>query len=123
MFYEGFENWEDVGKEFATEMPQNVIPLCAIYNQEDYEGSAVVVYVEGHDLKFVYGSHCSCFGLEDQWDPEIIEWEAAETVLDQTYYLRGYKEYVLPIIRELVNSPNRDEEIDELIVVHRLKYG
>ena len=53
--------------------------IFADYTYEDYNGSSHVVF-EGTDGKYyeVHGSHCSCHGLEDQWEPE-------ETSLD--YFL------------------------------------
>lgn len=124
MIYEGlFENWKDVGEQFETELPLDVLPLFAAYDQEGYEGSAVVLYVHNNELKFVYGGHCSCYGLEGQWEPETIEWECAEEFLEKTYYLDRYKEYVIPVVRELVLSEDREMEIGELITLCKLKYG
>jgi len=43
------------------------------YVREDYEGSAhVLVLTENGKLLENYGSHCSCFGLEDQWKPNKV---------------------------------------------------
>jgi hypothetical protein len=49
--------------------------IVAVYRYEDYSGSAFVVYRDRRDGKIyeVHGSHCSCNGLEDQWDPEEAE--------------------------------------------------
>lgn len=45
--------------------------LVASYTNEDYSGYAYVL-LAGDDGKLyeVTGSHCSCYGLEDQWSPE-----------------------------------------------------
>ena len=40
------------------------------YESEGYEGSAFTVYTKDSKIYEVHGSHCSCFGLEDQWEPE-----------------------------------------------------
>jgi len=50
--------------------------LFAYYNYEDYSGSAFVVFMLNGLLFEVHGSHCSCYGLEDQWAPEETSWEA-----------------------------------------------
>jgi len=44
--------------------------LLASYTYEDYSGSAFVLFERGGTLYRVDGSHCSCMGLEDQWEPE-----------------------------------------------------
>ena len=49
--------------------------LYACYEQEDYQGSAFVLYCENGKLYEVHGSHCSCNGLEGQWSPEEVTLE------------------------------------------------
>lgn len=44
--------------------------LWAEYTDEDYQGSALVIYRQGNKVYEVTGSHRSCFGLEGQWQPE-----------------------------------------------------
>jgi hypothetical protein len=46
--------------------------IVAWYRYEDYSGSAFVVYRDRRDGKIyeVHGGHCSCNGLEGQWEPE-----------------------------------------------------
>lgn len=50
--------------------PEPCEVLLAWYEYEDYSGSARVVYRRGDDYYEVTGGHCSCYGLEDQWEPE-----------------------------------------------------
>jgi hypothetical protein len=52
--------------------------LHAYYEYEDYSGRAFVVLRSRVDggLWEVNGSHCSCYGLEDQWDLESTTFEA-----------------------------------------------
>lgn len=50
--------------------------LIAMYGGECYEGWATVLFERGGKLYEVNGSHCSCFGLEDQWQPEETTWAA-----------------------------------------------
>ena len=44
--------------------------LLAWYGYGSYCGSALVIFKRGGKLYEVNGSHCSCSGLEGQWDPE-----------------------------------------------------
>ena len=44
--------------------------LLASYTYEDYSGSAYVLFERDGTLYEVVGSHCSCMGLEEQWEPE-----------------------------------------------------
>jgi len=44
--------------------------LLASYGQWSYEGNAFVLFERGEKLYEVNGSHCSCYGLERQWEPE-----------------------------------------------------
>lgn len=44
--------------------------ILAWYGYGDYCGSAVVILRKGDQLYEVNGSHCSCYGIEDQWAME-----------------------------------------------------
>ena len=44
--------------------------LLAAYDREEYSGSAFVLLIRDGVLYEVNASHCSCYGLEGQWDPE-----------------------------------------------------
>jgi hypothetical protein len=44
--------------------------LVASYEQANYEGHAYVLFTRYGRLFEVHGSHCSCYGLEGQWEPE-----------------------------------------------------
>lgn len=44
--------------------------LIGSYSYESYEGSAFVLFEKDGKLFEVNGGHCSCYGLEGQWDPE-----------------------------------------------------
>ena len=79
--YKGiFEKKEDVFQEFdaSTEESKNCNILFAWYGNGSYDGAAFVLFERGGDLYEVNGGHCSCYGLEDQWDPEITSVEALE---------------------------------------------
>lgn len=44
--------------------------LLATYRYEGYEGDAFVLFRKDGKLFEVNGGHCSCYGLEGQWEPE-----------------------------------------------------
>lgn len=50
---------------------QGIRVLLACYTQEYYEGSAFVLFLQDGRLFEVNGTHCSCYGLEGQWEPEL----------------------------------------------------
>jgi hypothetical protein len=67
----GWENWQDVCKDFDCKesIPDEV--LAAYYDDEgDYGGYSYVAYRNGERYFTVTGAHCSCYGLEGQWEPE-----------------------------------------------------
>lgn len=44
--------------------------LLASYSYENYSADAFVLFRKGGKLFEVNGGHCSCYGLEGQWEPE-----------------------------------------------------
>ena len=54
------------------EFPKHIVILYEHYQYEDYSGYGHVIgYDKEKDSFFeIYGSHCSCYGLEGQWEPE-----------------------------------------------------
>lgn len=67
-----FTDWDSVMRYFNVK-PQLQEPnyVYAFYDIEYYSGEAFVIYSDdGETFKFVAGSHCSCYGLENQWEPE-----------------------------------------------------
>lgn len=69
IFLEDFDCKEDVFGAFEVEDSGENI-LFAWYGAGSYDGSAFVLFERDGRLYEVNGGHCSCFGLEDQWDPE-----------------------------------------------------
>lgn len=74
MFYGLFANAEDVfgGFDVSQEEREGVHIIYAQYECESYEGSAGVLFIKDGRFYIVTGSHCSCYGLEDQWKPDEI---------------------------------------------------
>lgn len=79
--YFGFYDWNDVQSRFAMKMPEPNEVLHAEYDNSGYAGSALVVYRNGYNYYIVEGSHCSCYGLEGQWDAEEFHREDFEKYL------------------------------------------
>ena len=65
-----FESWADVQRDFQMDVPEPDDVIYAEYDTPCYEGYANVIYRNGDRYYWAYGSHCSCYGLEGQWDPE-----------------------------------------------------
>jgi hypothetical protein len=77
-YFGRFKNITDVRKEFELSGDDELIPeevLFAAYLEGSYSGWARVLFVRGGQLYEVEGSHCSCNGLERQWDPQEVSWD------------------------------------------------
>lgn len=70
VYYNLFMARGDIEREFECTLPAGAEILFAWYEDENYTGRAIVVYRIGTQLYEVHGSHCSCHGLEEQWEPE-----------------------------------------------------
>lgn len=89
--YFGFENKKDMVREFNIDSTilENVTILGAYYGHGCYEGDAHVIFLKDEKLYEVYGSHCSCYGLEDQWYEEESSWEFLEHKFKDHYACDG----------------------------------
>ncbi len=76
--YPNKEMWIEKKEQMrkAIEKYKSINILFASYGCECYEGDAFVLFEEGNQLYEVNGSHCSCFGLEGQWEPELTDLKA-----------------------------------------------
>jgi hypothetical protein len=77
-FLGNFGDVKDVEHEFQIALNDGEKILLAWYSYEDYSGSAFVLYEQNGKLYEVNGSHCSCYGLEEQFQPEETSVEALE---------------------------------------------
>lgn len=75
IYFGDFDNAEDVFRNFevSADERKGVYILYASYEIEGYEGSANVVFFKEGKFYEVHGAHCSCHGLETQWDPEEVD--------------------------------------------------
>lgn len=67
--FDGFKDLADMRYQFQHAMPY-VVPLWCVYNKGDHDGVAECWFEEHGRLMYVSASHCSCHGLERQWDKE-----------------------------------------------------
>lgn len=66
------------GWEVPADFPTEEQILFASYGGASYEGDAFVLFERDGKLYEVHGSHCSCYGLEGQWEPEETTWAALD---------------------------------------------
>lgn len=73
--YFGFDDWADVISQFNAGDDDKTEPefVYAIYNTLSYEGSADVVFRRNGKWFHNNGGHCSCYCLEDQWNPAALD--------------------------------------------------
>jgi hypothetical protein len=102
------ETWQRVMEEFSATEPEPDEVLLADYATGNYEGSAAVLYRRGDDYFYAEGSHCSCFGLEGQWEPTRYDLAtltaAVERVAGESYQsmystFGGHARELLPVLR------------------------
>lgn len=72
VYLNDWENKSDVFEDFVQESDETVNILFASYSDENYVGDAWVLFEQNGKLYEVNGDHCSCFGLEGQWEPEEV---------------------------------------------------
>lgn len=81
MYYGNFDNEQDVVKAFEIDAIGGLV-LFAAYSNENYTGEALVIFVRKGKLMLATGHHCSCYGLEGQFDPEETDLAALKRMSD-----------------------------------------
>jgi hypothetical protein len=101
MYLDGLESKQDIADQFEIDMSEleGCHILFAVYKNESYEGSALVIYSKDGKLYEATGSHCSCNGLEGQWSPEETSIEALK-MRDLKYY--GFEKDAESLLVDLV---------------------
>lgn len=80
------EDWEDILSDFSESKEDHPAPdeiLFYEYTYECYEGSAKGYYRRGDLYYAIGGSHCSCYGLEGQFDPEEYTLETFRGIMER----------------------------------------
>lgn len=111
MYYGMFDNWDNVISKFNAEKEDlnGIVPLFAAYDCADYDGQAFVLYVQKGKFWIVSASHCSCYGLENQWDPEEMPYKALKHLAEEgNYVIKPYKEEFMAAI-DFVNERGFDD--------------
>ena len=71
-YFDGFDCWSSVTGNFEIKMLEPGY-VWAKYETGCYDGQALVIYKIDDTWYQVNASHCSCYGLEDQFHPEILD--------------------------------------------------
>jgi hypothetical protein len=103
IFLGNFKNRLDVANSFSGYSSEpsplaaylkDAIIYIAWYGDGSYCGSAVVVYEKPEGtLYWVTAYHCSCSGLEDQWEPIETDWATLRHVYENGYQFNQGGEY------------------------------
>ena len=75
--YDPYKYWDRGGRDdllgrfgiTSHDLDQYLV-LFASYQVDGYDGRAWILLLKNGILYEANGSHCSCYGLEDQWAPE-----------------------------------------------------
>jgi hypothetical protein len=120
MFDGLFGNKDDVCREFNVQFDGLVI--YAWYEYEDYSGSAEVIFLHDGKIFTVSGGHCSCNGLEDQWEPIEMPLAALKKIAEdgQGAYSDGIRN-ALEVLEEYDGLVHCSD--DEAAVWLRLRFG
>lgn len=78
--------------------------LLAAYEYGSYDGQAVVIFKKDNQLWSVYGSHCSCYGLEGQWEPEEASISQLEHMLEKGWQFNWIADEMRTLIKQLDNE-------------------
>src|SRR5579864_9387612 len=75
VYLDMFDSKNSVEEDFEIQIPDTDEILLASYGSWSYDGDAFVLFrrhIKGEKTRLfeVNGSHCSCYGLEGQWEPE-----------------------------------------------------
>lgn len=93
------KNYEAVDRAILEDL-KNAEHIFAAYNQESYEGDALVIWKKSGKIFENHGSHCSCFGLEGQWDPEKVTKKALKHRLKEGYgILKEFEKDIIKIFK------------------------
>ena len=101
VYYGDWKNLEDMLRNFciSKEVVEDYEILYAWYEYADYSGSAFVLLKKDDKLYEVNGGHCSCYGLEDQFD---LEETMPEAILKRRHF--GVNAEIVKDLEALLNK-------------------
>ena len=111
-FIEEFKSIEDIAEEYSSSKEgkdaillelNGATILLAWYGYGNYEGDSFVLFEKDGKLYENHGAHCSCYGLEGQWEPEETTWKALAMRDLSDSYCDGSEE-ADRILKELVKK-------------------
>ena len=121
MFYGNFTNETDVCREFGIKAVPGML-LYAHYEIGDYCGDAAVIYVSDGKVYVVEGSHCSCNGLDECWDPTEMPLAALRKVATGTGSMALAVRNVLTLFFDDHGiDESSDDEVAEVLI--KLRFG
>jgi hypothetical protein len=84
---------EEIAKDFymSIDILEECDIICGYYNMDGYEGDHFVLFEEDGVLYWNFGSHCSCYGLEGQWDPEQVSIQELEKRVASDYHYGAFE--------------------------------
>lgn len=84
IYLKDFGSLDEIEDYFGVRLacPEEAILLAYYHLDENGGGSAFVLFQQDGDLFAVHGSHCSCYGLRGQWEPERTSVQALRHRLD-----------------------------------------
>lgn len=93
--YDGREGVERLKYDFSItdEELSGVEILLASYTYESYSGEAFVLFRKNGKLFEVNGMHCSCCGLEGQWEPDEVLLEELRQRVENGFGSKYYNEF------------------------------
>jgi hypothetical protein len=101
MYKDEFSCRKDVEDNFQVTLSNENI-LFAGYGYECYEGNAYVLFEQDGKLYEVEGGHCSCYGLEGQWDPvEATKETIQQRITADNYNMRPWMDDIKQIVEKL----------------------
>ena len=92
MYFGDFKDKEDVFRQFEVSNTEGINIIAASYDVNGYDGQAAVIFEKDGKFYETYGSHCSCYGLDGQWEPEEILVDELRNRIDNGRFAQSYGE-------------------------------
>lgn len=122
MFFGSFGNKSDVCKQFEISDFDGTV-IFAVYDMYGYEGEAEVIFVNDGNFYMVHGSHCSCYGLEDQWEPIEMPINGLRRIIEGSRLLSEYGTGLSEAL-EVIDGLNLEEASEDTVrMALKLAYG
>jgi len=117
MFLDDFNCVADIVRDFqiedqaASDLYRAKI-IIAWYTYECYSGDAYVLYELDGKLYEAEGGHCSCYGLEGQWEPSETNVEAVQHILEKgsRYGMDGHKRAFTEAFKAYLESKENNDD-------------